>query len=80
MKKGVVMKINAYGYELSPKSFLKLSLVRLFRTHKEAKFYVCTGADLVGNGDNVEVGVSFVCPKCHRSWSGNISACAPKRR
>lgn len=71
------MKIYAYGYELSLKNFAKLFIFRIFCNHKEAKFHACTGADLIGNGENVEVGVSFVCPKCHRSWTGNIRACAP---
>lgn len=69
-------KINAYGYELSIKNFCKLWLLRLFCTHKNAKFHACTGADRIG--DNVKVGVSFVCPDCRRSWVGDISSCSPK--
>jgi len=71
------LKVNAYGYQLSLKAFCKLTIIRLFCTHKSAKFHACTGADRVGNVDNVEVGVSFVCPRCHRSWCGDILACAP---
>jgi len=74
------MKINAYGYGLSLRGFCKLSVLRLFCRHREAKFYACTGASLVGNGDNIEVGVSLVCPRCHKTWSGDIKACAPSYR
>ncbi|MCK4498945.1 hypothetical protein KAU11_00435 [Candidatus Babeliales bacterium] len=73
------MKINAYGYQLSLRSFCKVTYFRLFCTHKEAKFHACTGADHVGNGDNVTIGVSFVCPRCRRSWCGDILACAPNK-
>ena len=69
--------IYAYGYKLRYKSFIKLFFLRIFCTHKTAKFHACTGANRIGNGDNIEVGVSFACPKCHRSWAGGIKACAP---
>lgn len=72
------MKINAYGHKLSLKSFIRMFIARIFCTHKGARFHACTGADRIGNGDNIEIGVSFVCPKCHRVWSGDIKACAPK--
>ena len=74
------MKINVYGYEMRLKSFLRLSIARIFCTHRAAKFYACTGADCIGNGDNVEVGVSFVCPRCRRVWTGDITACALKNQ
>ena len=73
------MKINAYGYQLKLKSFIKLFFLRIFCTHKTAKFHACTGADYVGNGNNIRVGVSFVCPKCHRTWTADIKACAPSK-
>ena len=70
------MKINAFGYESSLNNFCKLLLKRMFCTHNIAKFHACTGA--VRIGDNVRVGVSFVCPRCKRTWIGDILACAPK--
>lgn len=66
------MKINAYGYQFSLRNFIKIFMARLFCTHKEAWFHACTGA--WRDGDNVNVGVSFVCPRCKRSWSGDIRA------
>ena len=68
------MKINAYGYQLSLGSFVKLTMIRLFCRHKTATFHACTGAWHSLKGDNVDVGVSFVCPRCRRSWSGDIRA------
>lgn len=74
------MKINAYGHQLKLKSFIKLFFIRIFCTHKTAKFHACTGANRVDRGDNIEIEVSFVCPKCHRAYTGDIIACAPSNR
>ncbi|MCK4823264.1 hypothetical protein KA005_46345 [bacterium] len=71
------MKINAYGHQLSLKRFIRLTAIRLFCTHKKANFHACTKAHQYG--DNVHAGVSFVCPKCLRSWMGDIYACIPDK-
>ena len=72
------MKVKAYGYELTLKRFLKIFLTRLICTHKSAIFHACTGCERVGNGDNVNIGVSFVCDRCRRVWVGDIKACSPR--
>jgi hypothetical protein len=65
--------IDAYGYGLSLKRFLVVTFWRLFCNHKQAKFYACTGAQR-WDKDNVTVGVSFVCPRCKKTWAGDIVA------
>lgn len=73
------MRINAFGYILSLKSFIRICFWRLFCTHKKGEFHACTGAEKIGNGDNVNVGILFICHKCKRAWIGDIQACAPNK-
>ena len=64
------IKISAYGYLFTGvkglKKFIRITFYRIRCTHKKARFH------LIKN--NVDVGVTFVCPDCRRSWAGDIRA------
>lgn len=70
------MKYNAYGYEY--KNLYRL--IKAFFTrqscslagHPKIKFHASTGA--WKKGANVEVGITAVCPNCHKAFTGDVLA------
>lgn len=56
----------------------KERLVRAFCRHPELKFIPATGAELLDDGGNVEVGLLARCPTCKRTWTGEVRAGCPE--
>lgn len=70
------MKFNAYGYEYKNlfqliRAFIVRQICSL-KGHPNIKFHASTCA--WKNGDNVDVGITAVCPQCHKSFTGDVKA------
>jgi hypothetical protein len=73
--------ISRWGHSFTFRRFMVVLFWRIFCNHSTARFHACTGAYRdPATSENVIVGVSFVCHKCYRSWTGDIKACGPPRR
>jgi len=73
--------ISVWGYNFTLKRFLITLFWRIFCNHSTAMFHACTCATREPEtSDNITVGVSFVCPRCKRSWAGDIVSGGPPRR
>lgn len=72
------MKWELYGYQY--KNFYRLVRAIIIRQicslrgHPRAKFYAATGVEPIENTSNANIGVTFVCPDCHKSWAGDVKA------
>lgn len=71
-------KYELYGYAYKTIWHLMKMIIRRqicsLKGHPKAKFYAATCIEALPDKMNANIGVTFVCPSCYKSWAGNVKA------
>lgn len=71
-------KYELYGYAYKNIWSLIKAIIRRqicsLQGHPKAKFYAATTVEPLPDKMNANIGVTFVCPNCCKSWAGDVKA------